>query len=572
MSFSKQKAYSPTVFASKLSARLRLGIPARAIRNSVPRQLEHLVGTVDSTRSTTAGMWRQFALAAWEGGASANSSAAKNSNGGSSAAPPPPATDESLPDLNADEIFLQLLSPLVMSCIPPLAIMDTPSDGSYVYYKRYTCVLHMFPARQLVTPRDFDDTFLRGDRDTSSSSPSSSLNFVDNSERARNAICRMLSGLRSCNGAYRRSSVRARGSITPIRGAANCTIGCCAKACGESKDFACTSPPISIDDAGCAARAASTTLRQKVTDNICLALLSTRRFIPLSKTRPDPQPPKNTSHPRGVWIVAPSVLSSAVAPNCIKRVTVRGSPCPPSINSRATNGRCNLFSRDAGGSRARMDSGDQTEPLGDLDVANARPQGQDITSVMGSLIKSGRAEVTHKLRREGNKVVQGYVDQSVTEFHMLDIECFTYHNALLESPMAPTVILATNHSKSLMRGTTDIASPQGIPVDFLDWCMIVQTEASTCEQVGKVVQLRANVEGLRLGPGVLDRLAAEGEKSSLRYALQLLTPASILAGLAGRASIEAEDIGEMGELFLDAKTSAGMIGEGGGFFGGGGGR
>lgn len=44
-----------------------------------------------------------------------------------------------------------------------------------------------------------------------------------------------------------------------------------------------------------------------------------------------------------------------------------------------------------------------------------------------------------------------------------------------------------------------------------------------------------------------------------RYALQLLTPASILAGVAGRKQIEVEDINEMGELFLDAKTSAEMI-------------
>ena len=51
---------------------------------------------------------------------------------------------------------------------------------------------------------------------------------------------------------------------------------------------------------------------------------------------------------------------------------------------------------------------------------------------------------------------------------MLDIECFTYLNALLESPMAPTVILATNRGNSLVRGTTDIVSPHGIPVDLLD--------------------------------------------------------------------------------------------------------
>lgn len=52
------------------------------------------------------------------------------------------------------------------------------------------------------------------------------------------------------------------------------------------------------------------------------------------------------------------------------------------------------------------------------------------------------------------------------------------------------------------------------------------------------------------------------------YALQLLTPASILASLAGRTQIEVEDISEMNELFLDAKTSAAMISEGGGFDGG----
>ena len=46
-----------------------------------------------------------------------------------------------------------------------------------------------------------------------------------------------------------------------------------------------------------------------------------------------------------------------------------------------------------------------------------------------------------------------------------------------------------------------------------------------------------------------------------RYALQLLNPASIVAILAGRDEILVEDITEMNELFLDAKTSATMIGD-----------
>ena len=50
--------------------------------------------------------------------------------------------------------------------------------------------------------------------------------------------------------------------------------------------------------------------------------------------------------------------------------------------------------------------------------------------------------------------------------------------------------------------------------------MIVKTDAYSRSQVGKVVQLRAQVEGLRLGSGVLDKLAAEGERGSLRFVLK----------------------------------------------------
>ncbi len=46
--------------------------------------------------------------------------------------------------------------------------------------------------------------------------------------------------------------------------------------------------------------------------------------------------------------------------------------------------------------------------------------------------------------------------------------------------------------------------------------MIVKTEPYDRTQVSKVVQVRAGVEGIRLGPGVLDKLAAEGERASLR--------------------------------------------------------
>lgn len=50
----------------------------------------------------------------------------------------------------------------------------------------------------------------------------------------------------------------------------------------------------------------------------------------------------------------------------------------------------------------------QDVTLHDLDIANARPQGgQDLMSVMGSLVKPKKTEITEKLRMEINKVRGG---------------------------------------------------------------------------------------------------------------------------------------------------------------------
>lgn len=50
----------------------------------------------------------------------------------------------------------------------------------------------------------------------------------------------------------------------------------------------------------------------------------------------------------------------------------------------------------------------------------------------------------------------------------------------------------------------------------------MKTEGYTRDQVARVVELRATVEGLTLGPGVLDHLSAEGARRSLRYVYVLL--------------------------------------------------
>ncbi|CAF0913901.1 unnamed protein product [Adineta steineri] len=208
----------------------------------------------------------------------------------------------------------------------------------------------------------------------------------------------------------------------------------------------------------------------------------------------------------------------------------------------------------------------QDVTLHDLDVANARPQGgQDIMSIMGSLIKQKKTEITDKLRREINKVVNKYIDQGVAELvpgvlfidevHMLDIECFTYLHRALESPLAPIVIFATNRGRCLIRGT-EILSPHGMPLDLLDRIMIIRTLPYGMEDMIEILRIRAKVEGIDITDESLQTLADIGNVSTLRYAVQLMTPANILARINGKEQIESEEINEVRDLFLDAKSSA----------------
>lgn len=139
---------------------------------------------------------------------------------------------------------------------------------------------------------------------------------------------------------------------------------------------------------------------------------------------------------------------------------------------------------------------------------------------------------------------------------MLDIECFTYLNRALESSISPIVILASNRGNTVIRGTDDINAAHGIPPDLLARLLIIPTNPYTPDEIKTIIRLRAKTEGLNITEPALDKVAEHGSKVSLRYALQLLTPASILARVSGRPGIEASDVAECEDLFLDAKRSA----------------
>merc|ERR1711934_184198 len=215
----------------------------------------------------------------------------------------------------------------------------------------------------------------------------------------------------------------------------------------------------------------------------------------------------------------------------------------------------------------------QDVTLHDLDVANAKPQGgQDVMSMMGQMMKQKKTEITEKLRTEINRVVNRYIDQGVAELvpgvlfidevHMLDIECFTYLNRALESSLSPIVVLATNRGMCTIRGT-DVQAPHGIPIDLLDRVMIIRTMPYTLEETFQILSIRAKTEGIKMDEEALANLGEIGARTTLRYSVQMLTPAKMLAVTQGRDIINADDVEEIDELFYDAKASAKILAENG---------
>lgn len=108
---------------------------------------------------------------------------------------------------------------------------------------------------------------------------------------------------------------------------------------------------------------------------------------------------------------------------------------------------------------------------------------------------------------------------------MLDVECFTYLNKALESPISPIVVLASNRGMATIRGTNDIVAAHGIPPDFLARLLIIPTTPYDAEEIQRIVRIRSSTEGVSITDAAINKIAEHGVRISLRYCLQLLTPA-----------------------------------------------
>ncbi|TKR72237.1 hypothetical protein L596_019715 [Steinernema carpocapsae] len=119
-----------------------------------------------------------------------------------------------------------------------------------------------------------------------------------------------------------------------------------------------------------------------------------------------------------------------------------------------------------------------TVALHDIDVINSRSQGfmALFSGDTGEIKEEVREQINRKVTewREENKadVVPGVL--FIDEVHMLDLECFSFINRLIENDLSPILAMATNRGIVKIRGT-DFKAAHGIPVDLLDRCLIIRT-------------------------------------------------------------------------------------------------
>jgi len=196
--------------------------------------------------------------------------------------------------------------------------------------------------------------------------------------------------------------------------------------------------------------------------------------------------------------------------------------------------------------------------LHEIDVINSRPQGflSLFAGDTGEIKDEVREQIDMKVatwREEGRATINPGV-LFVDEVHMLDIECFAFLNRALESPMAPILIVATNRGITTIRGTNQL-SPHGIPIDFLDRLLIVETKPYSQKELHDIIKIRAEEEDVELSEKAHQLLTKIGTKSTLRYALHLITPAHLVAAKRQSGKVEVDDVRRVYDLFVDVNRS-----------------
>ncbi|RKP10654.1 RuvB-like 2 [Thamnocephalis sphaerospora] len=199
-----------------------------------------------------------------------------------------------------------------------------------------------------------------------------------------------------------------------------------------------------------------------------------------------------------------------------------------------------------------------TVSLHEIDVINSRTQGflALFSGDTGEIKPEVRDQINQKVtewREEGKAdIVPGVL--FIDEVHMLDIECFSFLNRALEDDFAPVVIMASNRGHARIRGT-NYRSPHGVPIDLLDRVLIISTSPYNEDEIRQILRIRCDEEDVAITEEAHELLTRIGGDASLRYAMQLITAANLVARKRKSDKVDTVDVQRVYNLFLDEKRS-----------------
>jgi len=202
--------------------------------------------------------------------------------------------------------------------------------------------------------------------------------------------------------------------------------------------------------------------------------------------------------------------------------------------------------------------------LHEIDVINSRQQG------FMALFSGDTGEIKSEVRDQINQKVADWREQGkaelipgvlfIDEVHMLDIECFSFINRALESDLAPVVVMATNRGITKIRGT-NYESAHGLPIDLLDRLLIIPTKPYQEKELQHILKIRCEEEDVNLQEDAANLLTKTAVETSLRYAMQMITSAAIVARKRKSQEVTKKDIKKIYTLFLDEKRSTNYLQE-----------
>ncbi|KAK9502388.1 hypothetical protein O3M35_011173 [Rhynocoris fuscipes] len=205
-----------------------------------------------------------------------------------------------------------------------------------------------------------------------------------------------------------------------------------------------------------------------------------------------------------------------------------------------------------------------TVSIHEIDVINSRTHG------FLALFSGDTGEIKSEVREQINMKVAEWREEGkaeicpgvlfIDEVHMLDIECFSFLNRALEDEMSPVVIMATNRGITKIRGT-HYSSPHGIPVDLLDRMIIISTSTYEEEELREILKIRCEEEDCEMSDDGLTVLTRIAQDTSLRYAIQLITLAGLVARRRKSIVVGLEDVKKVYSLFLDEARSERILSE-----------